>query len=404
MATTPWMTSDQIIASVKRKIAVPISQNLFSEDDLLAFANEEMLVAQVPSVLQWHEEYYVYAEEIQLESGRNRYPIPSRAIGMRLRDVMWKDQTGNLFEMTRIDASDKAFYQQNVGANTAIHKFYLENNDVVLTPVTVANPNGSLVFYFFLRPNTLVRDSRAAIISSFHKTITVTNGSLSAGDTVIIGGVTFEAVSGAPSGNQFQIGGSSDITASNLKNAIQSNGIMSASVTINVVTLTYTDIKKEVSSLSAGLSVQSGITVECSSTIPTNITSGSVVDILQTKPGHKILTYDISAGTVSGSQITFSANDIPEETLVGDYICTQYECIIPQLPTDLHSGLAERTSARILAAMGDREGLAVANQKIGEISLKEGTLMDARVEGAPKKVNARHSILRYQKMGTKRRF
>lgn len=404
MATTPWMTSDQIIASVKRKIAVPISQNLFSEDDLLAFANEEMLVAQVPSVLQWHEEYYVYSEEIQLESGKNRYPIPSRAIGMRLRDVMYKNQNGDLTEMTRIDASDKAFFQQNVGANTAIHKFYLENNDVVLTPVTISNPTGSLVFYFFLRPNSLVRDSRAAIISSFHKSITVTNGSLSAGDTVIIDGISFEAVAGAPSGNQFQIGGTSDISATNLKNAIQTNGIMTASVTTNVVKLTYSDIKKAVSSLSSGLSVQSGVTAECSAAIPSNITTGSVVDILQTKPGHKILTYDISAGTVSGSEITFASGDIPEDTAVGDYVCTQYECIIPQLPTDLHSGLAERTSARILAAMGDREGLAVANQKIGEISMKEGTLMDARVEGAPRKVNARHSILRHSSMGTKRRF
>src|SRR5574343_702346 len=156
----PWLTSDDLVESVQRRIMIPLSQNTFDANSILAFCNEEMMVSQVPAVLQFHEEYYVYSEEVELQPDQMRYPIPDRAIGMKLRDVMWKDQSDNLFEMTRVDASDKAFFQRNVGANTAVHKFYIENNDIVLTPSVQSNPTGSLVFYFFLRPNVLVPNER----------------------------------------------------------------------------------------------------------------------------------------------------------------------------------------------------------------------------------------------------
>ncbi|NBX74721.1 MAG: hypothetical protein EBQ89_10570 [Alphaproteobacteria bacterium] len=89
---------------------------------------------------------------------------------------------------------------------------------------------------------------------------------------------------------------------------------------------------------------------------------------------------------------------------VGDYICLANESIIPQIPPDLHTVLAERTAARILAAIGDQAGLAVANQKIAEMELRQGNVLDQRVEGAPEKITARHSLLRYGKMGVRRRM
>src|SRR5258706_10131324 len=95
----PWLTSNELIASVQRKIAFPLSQVTFSRNDILAFANDEMMVSQVPSVLQYHEEYFVHSVNVPLKTGVSRYPIPNRAIGMRLRDVKWADNAGNMFDM-----------------------------------------------------------------------------------------------------------------------------------------------------------------------------------------------------------------------------------------------------------------------------------------------------------------
>jgi hypothetical protein len=92
--------------------------------------------------------------------------------------------------------------------------------DVVLAPNPNVNPTGSLVFVFFLRPNQLVRDSKAATVTGFSQTITVTNANISAGDSIRTGNTILTAVVGAPSTNQFQIGASDIATATNLVTGI----------------------------------------------------------------------------------------------------------------------------------------------------------------------------------------
>jgi hypothetical protein len=404
----PWLTSNDLVASVKRKISFPVSQNTFSDSDILAFANEEMMISQVPSILQWHEEYLVASVTVPLIPFKDRYSVPDRAIGMRLRDIAWSDLGGNLFEMTRITADDKAYYQRSSGSNQQLHKFYLEGNDVVLSPNPSGAVTGSLVFYIFLRPNLLVANERASTIASFSKSITINNALIAVNDTVVINDVVFTAVSGAPAANQFQIGGSSIITATNLAAAITLNGLATASSgspSSAVCTLTYTDISYDFFTVSTGISISTQTVLNVDS-VPSNITAGSYIDLLQTKPGHKMLKYDILVPTagVSSTSISINDSDVPSTMIVGDYVCSQNECIIPQIPTDLHNELAERTCARILAAIGDQAGLAITKGNIQEMEQHQATLLDARVDGAPKKITGRHSMLRYSKMGTKRRL
>lgn len=404
----PWLTSDDLIESITRKIAAPVSNITFSTDDILRFVNEEFAISLVPSVLSMHEEYFVTTKTVPLVSRQGRYPIPDRAIGMKLRDLFWQDQSGNLFQMSQITEEDKAFFQRSIGANQAIHKYYLEGNDVVLTPNPNTNPTGYLVFVFFLRPNQLVRNSRAATITGFSQTVTVNAGSISAGDTINIAGTTLTAVSGSPGANEFQIDASNIVTAGNLATAITSNIGLSASngsPSTNVVKIVYSDLSMEITTTCSGLIIPQTQGIEFSS-IPENITNSSYVDFLQTKPGHKIRSYDIliPSNGISSTTITFSASDVPTDLVVGDYVCSQNECIIPQVPPDLHNGLAERASARMLASMGDAQGLQMANDKIADIVKSEGTLLDNRVDGSPRKITNKFSLLRWGRIGTRRRF
>ena len=168
----------------------------------------------------------------------------------------------------------------------------------------------------------------------------------------------------------------------------------------------------------------------------TNVTSplyvnNTVIDFLQTNPGHQTYVYDvvIPINGITGTSIYFNQSQllVPTGTVnnaggpnssgvystiqyilaplkVGDYICLQNESIIPQIPPDLHNGLAERTAARILAAMGDQAGLQASTAKIAEIEQRQGNLMNNRVEGTPQKVTNRHSLLRYGKQGSFRRI
>src|ERR1035437_5057662 len=220
---TPYMTSNDLVASVQRKISMPLSQNLFTAKDILAFANEELFIAQVPSVLEFHEEYFVFTMTVPIIPKIHRYPIPTRAIGMKLRDVKWQDSNKNLFDMSRVNPEDKAFYQQNIGTSETISKYYIEGNDLVLLPaLTVTN------------------------------SITVLNANIVPGDTItinsndIINKHIFTAVSGLPTADQFQIAGSDIATANNLVAAINLNGLAgtasNGSPATSLVTISFNNI------------------------------------------------------------------------------------------------------------------------------------------------------------------
>lgn len=414
MAAVPYLTTDTLISSIKRKISLPIDQATFTEEDIIAFINEELMISQVPSVMEYHESYFVHIVTVPLRDNVRKYQIPNRAIGMKLNDLTYVDTQDNLYEMTRVNDGDKAYFQSNLGSTNTIHKFYLEGNYVVLTPADTTNfqPIGSLEFSIFLRPNQLVHDNRAAFITSFNRKVTIVNASIVAGNTITILDEVFTAVAGSPGANEFQIGGTSIITATNLTNAINTNGIVVAtngSPNTDTVILRFEtkfDAVEEIAtSNETAIVINELLTIEFES-MPGNIQNGLKIDFLQTNPGHQIYSFDVQLGSnsITGTSIDFDELNVPDDIIVGDYIALSHESIIPNLPPELHNVLAERTCARILSAIGDQQGLAATMQHIQEMEKRQGTLIDNRVENAPQKVLNRSSLLRYGKMGWRRRI
>lgn len=412
MATNgPWFTSDDLISSVKRKISFPISQNTFTEADILAFANEELMIAQVPSILRYHEEYFVVREDVPITPNISKYEIPNRAIGMKLRDIFSVDDQGNLTEMTRVSSDDAAYFQQSNSNDTTITKFFLRGNFVVLTPEIQGAPTGSLSFNYYLRPNTLTSTDQAAICTNFVNTIVVSNTTLLSGDTITITqnpNLPTEIDTVFTAGTDFAIGGTDIITATNLTNAINSEGTFSANngtVSSTSVVVSYDNVTTTfTTSNTTSFFIQDSVQGVQFNQIPSSIMNSSDVDFLQTQSGHRTKAMDITIPKtgISGLVINFTMGDVPSDFIVGDYICPATLCIIPQIPTDLHSGLAERTAVRILAALGDMSGVQASQAKIDQISTAEDKLLDSRVEGAPKKILNRHSLLHYGKMGFRR--
>ena len=392
MATTPWLTSDDLIDIVKKRIAFPISQNTLSEEDILKFASHELFDSQVPSIMEYHEEFFVFTEKIPLENDKTHYPIPDRAVGMALRDVFLRSYDGNLREMTRIAPEHKSYFQQAGSTNNDIYRFYIENDDIVLSNKNIFPGGQSLEVSYYLRPNSLVKNDRAAIARFFVKQLSVVNDGLENGDTITVGSVTLAV------GTNFSKGTTDKATANNLQAALTANNIIST-VSENKI-LIKTKLQKTTFSTSNSTSLifDTGLGIEFYS-IPSVIENESVIDFLQTKGGHRTykLGVELSSNAVSGNTIMFAKDIVPQNFVVGDYICLENESIIPQIPSDLHSLLAEKTCARILMAIGDQAGLQVSAAKISELERKQGTIVDNRVEGAPIKVVNKNSLLRLQK-------
>ena len=142
----------------------------------------------------------------------------------------------------------------------------------------------------------------------------------------------------------------------------------------------------------------------------------STVDFLQTNPGHRTYTYDIKLRQIlPGNVGKFKSTDLQTfinnssggplkfvSIQVGDYICLANECIIPQIPPELHSKLAEMVAARVLMALGDQAGLSVSMAKLAEMDKQQATLIGQRVDSSVPKVFNQFSLLRLGKRGRRR--
>lgn len=290
---------------------LPTSQQTFTNEDFLAFANEEMDIGIIPQVLSYHQDFFVHTELVPIVPNVSRYDIPTRAVGNKIREVAYQDTSGNIFEMSRVGIGDLPSYQNNVIQNS-FTLFYVEGNQIVIVPETGASPVGSIRFSYYLRPNELVTEDRVAIITNIN---TVTG----------------------------------DITVAN---------------------------------------------------VPSNISLSNELDLIRTKPPHNTLALDLTPTGLNSITkiISFNPDDLPSGLAVGDQIALAGETIVPQVPSDLHSMLAQRTAARCLEALGDVQGLQTANAKISEMELKTGMIIDNRVEDAPQKIVNKHSMLKRKKL------
>lgn len=394
----PHLDSRDLIETVKRNMNFPVSQNTFSDDDILSFANQEMFGVQVPTIMEVHEDYFTFSEDLPLKINRSRYDIPYRAIGLKLNDVYLVDAQGSIRELSLVQNTDRAFFSGINSNSSSTSHYFIEANQICLTPEIGSGANGFLRFVYYLRPNNLVVNERAAICLNFTKNITVSFATMIVGDTFKIGDVVFTA------GTDFAIGATDTATATNLNVAINTQADYSSTVTANVITVRTSELSTEISTNNAvALNIEAAQGIEFDQ-VPANITNSSLIDFLKVKGGHRTYKIDVKLGknVVSQNIVKFNIADIPEDFEPGDYICSQFECIIPQIPSDLHNILAERTVARILESIGDTIGLQAANSKIGQLEARQNTLIDNRVDGSPRKVFNRTSLLRIGKgIGTR---
>jgi hypothetical protein len=148
-----------------------------------------------------------------------------------------------------------------------------------------------------------------------------------------------------------------------------------------------------------------GIITISNNIFPSNITVSSQVDFLQAKPMYKNQGWDIDVVSVNTTtkQITLATADIPDTLVVGDLIATAGETIIPQIPTELMSFLAQCIALRILEAQGDIDNYKAASDKLKQMSDNLVSLIDSRTEGNPQKFNNNNKGILQQSLASYRR-
>jgi hypothetical protein len=394
--------------------------------------DEEMSIHVVPTVLRAHEEYYVVDADVALCACVINYKIPYRAVGNKLRDVQYVNNAGVHFEMTRVSIEDRPDCQTKYYNNNMM-SFYMQNDEVVLMdkpPVC-----GSLRMSYYLRPNEMVKDNRAGkitAISNEQACVTITSfANLVSGtaDAVVVQGITFTAQAAAVCTGcaTFQAATTNAATATSLAAQINAHACICCLVTATVACCTIVNILADAATTTLAASYTNndcnvGATVTAvkteftMSSFPCHFSCTCVYDIIQGKSPNKILTFDSCVTSVckTAKTIQFAISELTKVDIlssgtlqvgfnVGDYVMKAEETIVPQLPTELHPILAQRTTVKMLEALGDTEGMQNAQKELERMEFNAMTLIDNRAEGAPQKVRNKHSLLR-QKVVSRRGY
>ena len=129
---------------------------------------------------------------------------------------------------------------------------------------------------------------------------------------------------------------------------------------------------------------------------PNSFTSAPEMDFIGSKTPNKLFDYDIQPTSVdvNANTIMFTPSDLPEGITSGDYLCLRETAPVAQIPTEMHPVLAQRAAIHILEALGDSEGLANAMRRLQDMDEGTMSIVDDRVEGAPQKINQRHTPLK----------
>jgi hypothetical protein len=181
------LTTNSLLKSIKRRTMAPDNQNTFSDQDYIDLLNEEMMIGLVPSILEMKEEYFIFKQLVPLVANKSKYPVPERALANKVREVCYRDTIsstiGNEYEMTRIAIDDRyTGLSSGSGDYNTYRRFYMLGSDLVIHPGVGSSAVGSLAFYYYLRPSTIVKEALVATITDIDRTLgTITVSSVPTG-------------------------------------------------------------------------------------------------------------------------------------------------------------------------------------------------------------------------------
>lgn len=118
-------------------------------------------------------------------------------------------------------------------------------------------------------------------------------------------------------------------------------------------------------------------------------------DFVKFRSPNCIIGWDKTVTSVSSSAktITLPVASIPLDLIVGDYICLPQQTPIPNVPSEMHSVLAQLVAIAILEGLDDEQAKQSAERQLSKMEKSMSTIINDRVDGSNKKIVNRHSTL-----------
>lgn len=123
------------------------------------------------------------------------------------------------------------------------------------------------------------------------------------------------------------------------------------------------------------------------SAAPSTFTNSETYDFVSSTPNFRALALD-QAATVASTVLTF-ATALPARLAVGDFVCLSGDTCIPQMPTELHTVLAQRTAYKIAEATGSARAPAIG-AGLAQARADAITLLSPRSDGSSRPIVSRY--------------
>lgn len=154
-------TSDDLVKSVERSISYTSNDEQLSSEDILALADEEVVMTLLPLITSLRGEYLVTSERIDFVKDQSTYPIPSRAFARQIRDLKVWDDSGNERNINITSPENRNAY----GLTGTPGTFFLQGDAIVVAPAP-SSADGGLTVSYFLQPSKLVLLNEAGTIAT----------------------------------------------------------------------------------------------------------------------------------------------------------------------------------------------------------------------------------------------
>lgn len=329
---------DTLISQIRLSENIPDGAQVFTDDDIIVFMNEELSITVVPIIQSVREEYFTVTKDFSFPQNpgnnnlNNVIKIPNEATGLKLANVFAIDSQGNFYNLPRFTPTQAASYSNvwntSVGAgwNFGNAGFYVQGNTLELFPYTIAAGNTFRLLYH-RRPNELVSLSNAGQILEINF------------DTGML------TLTNVPS----------SWTAGTKVDFIQNEPTFDFVEDENATNLIYTS--------------------------PTTLTNKFINDV----PSGNVIFVDL---------------DVTTSLVNGQYVAESGTSpFVQYLPTDVYPLLKETTAIRLLRALNDTEAEQMAIQKFKQMASNVvNGLTSPRVEGKAKKIISTNTVGRYSRM------
>jgi hypothetical protein len=381
------LDSTKLVKSIKRRAWLPEDQKSFSAEDFLEIATEEINIGMMEQIMEARGDYLVYFVDVPLVQDIFEYPLPSRAHGSKLRDVAIIDPSNSqvVYELAQISIDELSDYQAPYNRTNG-NFFYMRNNFVVL-PNSTGNAVGySLRMWFYMRPNALVIGSRGCNIQQVTTGVEINNIAPKSGSVinVALGGIVTSTNHGLVGGELLAFNGT------NSTPSLDGNRVITY---IDANTFSV-DVAVTVAGNTGNWNLALEVDILTLNSVPKHFSVDALYDLCGAEAPTKIMNYDMTPNGFNATlkQISFPLGSVLSAN-VGDYLTTEQETVVPNMPVEYHPIIAQRVAVYCLEAMGDNENLEKARRKLAQMENSVLKIVQNRVEGAPKKIKQRHGTL-----------